>query len=151
MFGAFKVMTLPLLGELMNKPSAKAVEMQIKAIVHRPEAILPPVRAAIERNIHRPGGASYFLQTLRTMTSLRGQRPALWQESHRLLRQVRVPTRILHGRQDVVLPVKHSEQAHALVPGSQLEIWDSCGHMPQLEHPQRFNRLLEDMVSRLGG
>ncbi|MDP2419535.1 MAG: alpha/beta fold hydrolase [Hydrogenophaga sp.] len=147
-FGAFKAMTLPLLGELMNKPSAKGVEMQIKAIVHRTEAITPSVRAAIERNIHRPGGAAYFLATLRMMTSLRGQSAVVWQESHQLLRQVKVPTLVLHGQQDVVLPVKHSEQAHALVPGSELLILDGCGHTPQLEQPFVFNARLAELVRR---
>jgi pimeloyl-ACP methyl ester carboxylesterase len=150
-FGAFKVMTLPLLGELMNKPSAKGVEMQIKAIVHRAQAITPRVRSAIERNIHRPGGAAYFLATLRLMTGLRGQRQEVWQASHQMLSRLKAPTLILHGRQDVVLPVKHSEQAHALVPGSELEVWNDCGHTPQLEKPQQFNRLLARMVGGVTG
>lgn len=150
-FGAFKVMTLPLLGELMNKPSAKGVEMQIKAIVHRAHAITPRVRSAIERNIHRPGGAAYFLSTLRLMTGLRGQREEVWQASHQMLSRLKTPTMVLHGRQDAVLPVKHSERAHALVTGSKLEIWDDCGHTPQLEQPLLFNRLLEGMVSRVNG
>jgi pimeloyl-ACP methyl ester carboxylesterase len=143
-------MTLPLLGELMNKPSAKAVELQIKAIVHRAEAITPTVRAAIERNIHRPGGGAYFLATLRLMTGLRGQRKEVWKASHQLLRQVKVPTLILHGRQDEVLPVKHSAQAHALVSGSELAIWDDCGHTPQLEKPAAFNAILAALVHRAG-
>ena len=33
---------------------------QIKAIVHRPEAITPQVRTAIERNVQRPGGGKVF-------------------------------------------------------------------------------------------
>lgn len=150
-FGAFKVMTLPWLGELMNRPGAKAVEMQIKAIVHRAHAISPQVRAAIERNIHRPGGAAHFLATLRLLTSLRGQREGVWQESHRLLREVKVPTLVLHGRQDVVLPVTHSERAHALVAGSELQVWEDCGHTPQLEQPAAFNAALAALVQRAGG
>lgn len=147
-FGAFKVMTLPLLGELMNKPSAKAVDLQIKAIVYRQQAISPQVRAAIERNIYRAGGAAYFLATLRMMTSLRGQHASVWQASHRMLRNVQVPTLFLHGKQDVVLPVKHSEQAHALVPGSELLVLNDCGHTPQLEQPAVFNEKLGALVRR---
>jgi pimeloyl-ACP methyl ester carboxylesterase len=150
-FGAFKVMTLPVLGELMNRPGAKAVEMQIKAIVHRAHAISPQVRAAIERNIHRPGGAAHFLATLRLLTGLRGQREGVWQESTRLLRDVKVPTLVLHGRQDVVLPVTHSERAHALVAGSDLQVWEDCGHTPQLEQPAAFNAALAALVQRAGG
>lgn len=149
-FGAFKLMTLPVLGELMNKPSSKAVEMQIKAIVHRAQAVSPRVRSAIERNIHRPGGAAHFLATLRLMTGWRGQREEVWQESHRLLRQLKVPTLILHGRQDVVLPARHSESAHTLVAGAELQVWDDCGHTPQLEQPAAFNASLAALVQRAG-
>lgn len=149
-FGAFKVMTLPLLGELMNKPSAKAVEMQIKAIVYRQQAISPQVRSAIERNIHRPGGGAYFLATLRLLTGWRGQHEVVCQESHQLLRQVKIPTLILHGRQDVVLPARHSEQAHTLVTDAELQIWDDCGHTPQLEQPTAFNASLAALVQRAG-
>ncbi|MEX1165920.1 MAG: alpha/beta fold hydrolase [Hydrogenophaga sp.] len=147
-FGAFKLMTLPLLGELMNKPSAKAVDMQIRAIVLSPSSISPSLRAVIARNVHRPGASAYFLAALRSNTSLRGQYPAVWQESHRLLGQLQMPTLILHGRQDVVLPAKHSEKAHALVPGSELQIWDDCGHTPQLERPTAFNTCLIALVKR---
>ncbi len=147
-FGAFKVMTLPLLGELMNKPSTKGVEMQIKALVHRAHAITPSVRAAIERNIYRPGAAAYFLATLRMISGLRGQSEVAWKETHQLLRQVKIPTLVLHGKQDTVVPFKHSEQAHALVPGSELQIWENCGHTPQLEMPDAFNAQLAALVQR---
>ena len=149
-FTVFKVMTLPFLGELMNKPSTKAVELQINAIVHRAQAISPEVRAAIERNIHRPGGAAYFLATLRMNATLWGQRTAVWQESHRLLSQVKIPTLFLHGKQDPVLPSNHSEQAHALTPDSELLILDECGHTPQLEQPEVFNTQLMALLGRAG-
>ena len=149
-FPVFKVMTLPWLGEVMNKPSPKSAEMQIKAIVHRAQAITPQVHAAIERNTHRPGAAGHFLATLRMLTTLRGQKPATWQESHRLLRELKIPALILHGRQDGVLPTKHSEQAHALAPGSELLILDDCGHTPQLEQPEAFNAQLTALVQRAG-
>ena len=82
------------------------------------------------------------------MTSVRGQHAAVWQESHRLLRNVQVLTLFLHGRQDVVLPARHSQQAHALVPGSELLILGDCGHTPQLEQPFAFNTQLAALVRR---
>jgi pimeloyl-ACP methyl ester carboxylesterase len=141
-FGAFKLMTLPWLGELMNKPGPMAVAQQIKAIVLRPEAITPLVRAAIERNVRRPGAAAHFLSQLRAMTTLRGQRREVWTRSHQILKNLRMPTRIVHGEQDVVLPVAHSVTAHGLCSGSELVRLQDCGHTPQLEQPDVFNALL---------
>ncbi|OOG48235.1 alpha/beta fold hydrolase [Polaromonas sp. A23] len=141
-FGAFKLMALPWLGELMNKPGPMAVAQQIKAIVLRPEAITPLVRAAIERNVRRPGAAAHFLSQLRAMTTLRGQRREVWTRSHQILTSLRMPTRIVHGEQDVVLPVAHSVTAHGLCSGSELVRLQDCGHTPQLEQPEVFNALL---------
>lgn len=141
-FGPFKLMVLPLLGELMNKPGPMAVTQQIKAIVLKPEAITPVVRAAIERNIHRPGAVAHFLRQLRAMTTLRGQRPAVWMYSHQILSGLAIPVRIVHGEQDVVLPISHSVTAHGLCEGSELVRLEDCGHTPQLEQPEVFNALL---------
>lgn len=141
-FGPFKLMALPLLGELMNKPGPMAVTQQIKAIVLKPEAIAPVVRAAIERNIHRPGAVAHFLRQLRAMTTLRGQRPEVWMYSHQILSGLAIPVRIVHGEQDVVLPISHSVTAHGLCEGSELVRLQDCGHTPQLEQPEVFNALL---------
>lgn len=147
-FGAFRLMTLPLLGELMNKPGPTAVAQQIQAIVHRPEAITPEVRAAIERNVRRPGGGRHFLGLLRGLTSWRGQHQRVWQRSHDILRrQPGRPVLFVHGEQDVVLPVAHSRRAHDLVRGSELVVLADCGHTPQLEQPERFNRLLQGLCN----
>jgi pimeloyl-ACP methyl ester carboxylesterase len=145
-FGAFKLMTLPWLGELMNWPGAMAVAQQIKAIVLRPESITPQVRAAIERNVHRPGAAAHFLKLLRGMTTLSGQRREVWARSHQILSGLTMPTRIVHGEQDVVLPIAHSVTAHGLCKGSELVRLQECGHTPQLEQPQAFNALLRQWL-----
>lgn len=148
-FGAFRLMTLPLLGELMNRPGPTAVAQQIKAIVHRPDAITPQVRAAIERNVQRPGGGRHFLALLRGLTSLRGQHARVWQRSHDILRQLpSLPVLFVHGEHDVVLPVDHSRRAHAVARGSELVVLADCGHTPQLEQPDLFNRLLRELVER---
>jgi pimeloyl-ACP methyl ester carboxylesterase len=141
-FGAFKVMSLPWLGELMNRPGPMAVAQQIKAIVLDPEAITPLVRAAIERNVRRPGAAAHFLKLLRGMTTLGGQRREVWTRSQQILGGLGMPTRIVHGEQDVVLPVAHSITAHDLCKGSELVRLQGCGHTPQLEQPEVFNALL---------
>lgn len=148
-FGPFRLMTLPVLGALMNRPGPTAVAQQIKAIVHRPEAITPEVRTAIERNVHRPGGGRHFLALLRRLTSLRGQHARVCQRTHDILRQLSgLPVLFVHGERDVVLPVEHSRRAHAIARGSELVVLADCGHTPQLEQPALFNGLLQGLSSR---
>lgn len=146
----FRLMTLPGLGELMTKPGPMAVKQQVKAIVHRPKAITPEVLAAIERNVMRTGGAAHFLALLRQITRLGGQSAEIVRQSEQLLQGLRVPVTIVHGQQDAVLPVAHSQRAHQAVAGSVLALLPDCGHTPQLEQPQQFNRLLRELVVRPG-
>lgn len=145
-FGAFRLMTLPFLGGLMTRPGPMAVAQQIKAIVYRSDTISPEVRTAIERNVHRPGGARHFLALLRRMTTLRGQRSHVWMQSHAILQSLRMPILVVHGEHDSVLPEKHSREAHSKASGSQLVIIPDCGHTPQLEQPKVFNDLLDRLI-----
>jgi len=147
----FRLMTLPGLGELMTKPGPMAVKQQVRAIVHRPESITPDVLAAIERNVMRPGGAAHFLALLRKLTTLGGQAPEVVRRTEQQLQALRVPVTWVHGQQDAVLPVLHTQRAHQAVAGSVLEVLPDCGHTPQLEKPQDFGRLLAALLARRPG
>ena len=56
-------------------------------------------------------------------------------------------SRVVWGQQDRILPVAHAQVAVAKIPGARLEIYDRCGHMPQLEYPDKFNRLVLDFLA----
>ena len=49
------------------------------------------------------------------------------------------PTLIIHGSADEIVPQSASERLHALLPNSELEIFDNVGHGVQIEAPSRFN------------
>jgi pimeloyl-ACP methyl ester carboxylesterase len=61
---------------------------------------------------------------------------------------LRAPTLIVWGEADQLLPVTHAHTAHALIPGARLEIFPQCGHMPNMEDPDAFNRLVIEFLSR---
>ncbi len=54
-----------------------------------------------------------------------------------LLARVSVPTLILNGKQDGVIPPSAAEAAHAAIKGSQLVELDGCGHFPFFEQPEK--------------
>ncbi|MEF8828774.1 MAG: alpha/beta hydrolase [Haloarcula sp.] len=58
------------------------------------------------------------------------------------LDEIDVPTMLIHGAVDPLLPRRWSEQAAGTVTDSTLRIFDNCGHCPPREHPDRFNRAL---------
>ena len=59
-----------------------------------------------------------------------------------------VPTLIVWGRHDAIIPLGHGRLAHAAIPGSILEIFDEAGHFPHHTDPARFVRLVHDFVER---
>ncbi len=64
-----------------------------------------------------------------------------------LLARVNVPTRIVWGRQDQIVPLECGELYQKAIPGSDLVVLDDCGHVPQVEKPDEFIRLALDFLA----
>ncbi len=58
-----------------------------------------------------------------------------------------MPTMIVWGQSDRVVPVTAGLSYHRRIPHSRLEIFERTGHVPQLERPLRFSSTLEDFFS----
>ncbi len=85
-----------------------------------------------------------FLHTLRSVVDLRGQRVSALDKIY-LADQV--PTLIVWGDNDRIIPVQHAYDAHAAIPGSRLEIFEGSGHFLHADDPQRFASLLQDFIA----
>ncbi len=66
----------------------------------------------------------------------------------RLYLAAAVPTLIVWGDRDDIIPVQHAYDAHELLPESRLEIFEGAGHFLHVEHPARFAAMLRDFVER---
>ncbi|MGA6946611.1 MAG: alpha/beta hydrolase [Solirubrobacterales bacterium] len=67
------------------------------------------------------------------------------------LEDIGVPTLIVWGRNDRVVPVPAAVSYRKRIgKNAELVIFDHCGHVPQIERPARFNRLLEEFLARSG-
>ena len=60
--------------------------------------------------------------------------------SDRLYLAAHVPTLIVWGDHDGIIPVAHAYAAHELIPTSRLEILEGVGHFPHVEAPERVLR-----------
>jgi pimeloyl-ACP methyl ester carboxylesterase len=88
---------------------------------------------------------SAFIHTLRAVIDPTGQRI---NASDRLYLASKMPTMIVWGARDRIIPVQHAKPAHDGMPGSRLELFDRAGHFPQLDDPLRFARTLLDFLDR---
>ncbi|HEY2258431.1 MAG TPA: alpha/beta fold hydrolase [Solirubrobacteraceae bacterium] len=83
---------------------------------------------------------SAFIHTLRSVIDPTGQRI---NASDRLYLASKMPSLIVWGQRDRIIPVAHAQPAHQGMPGSRLELFEGAGHFPQLDDPLRFARTLE--------
>lgn len=89
------------------------------------------------------GARGAFAQTVRGMLNWSGQR---LDGTERLYLLTEVPVLLVGGGRDSVIPVAHTINAHELLPGSRLEIFDDAGHFPHAEQPRRFARVVADFL-----
>jgi pimeloyl-ACP methyl ester carboxylesterase len=66
----------------------------------------------------------------------------------RFLPRVANPTLIVWGREDRIVPVSCGEQYRRLMPGATLRVLERCGHLPPLEQPDAFARLVVEFLGR---
>jgi pimeloyl-ACP methyl ester carboxylesterase len=85
-----------------------------------------------------------FFRTLHGVIDLGGQAVSA---NDRLYLTAQVPTLIVWGAQDPIIPVSHGEAAAARMPGSRLVIFEGVGHFPHCENPKRFVEVLGDFVA----
>ena len=84
-----------------------------------------------------------FLHTLRSVIDVGGQRVSAMD---RLYLAAQLPTLIVWGDRDRIIPIEHGRAAHEAMPGSHLEIFPDAGHYPHQDDPERFAELLSDFV-----
>jgi pimeloyl-ACP methyl ester carboxylesterase len=84
-----------------------------------------------------------FIHTLRAVIDPGGQRVS---GHDRLYLASHLPTLIVWGERDPVIPVAHAHGAHAAMPGSRLEIFDASGHFPHMDDAVRFVEVLREFL-----
>ncbi|SNQ45438.1 conserved hypothetical protein [Frankia canadensis] len=91
-----------------------------------------------------PTARAAFLRTLRSVIDAHGQSITMLD---RCYLAEGMPSLIVWGGRDAVIPVEHAWTAHAAMPGSRLEIFPDAGHFPHHSDPARFRRVLEDFLA----
>jgi pimeloyl-ACP methyl ester carboxylesterase len=60
------------------------------------------------------------------------------------LHRIKVPTQIIWGEHDKVLPPAYAAEFQKLIPGARVDIVKQCGHLPHTEKPEEFTRLVRE-------
>ncbi|GAA3823956.1 alpha/beta fold hydrolase [Streptomyces phyllanthi] len=108
--------------------------------------VAPYADAEVAAHVHRmmtataPEGAAAALRG-------RAERP----DYRDLLTTLTVPALVLVGEDDEYTPVEDAEAMHAALPDATLHVIPRAAHLPNLERPAEFNRVLGEFLERVDG
>lgn len=116
------------------------------------EEVLPKMIAP-QTVEEQPDVKAHILSMMRG-TSPKGAAAALRGRAERpdytaLLPQINVPTLIIVGSRDEFTPVADAEFMRDRIPDSKMAVIEGTGHMPNLENPIEFNRLIGEFIVTL--
>ncbi|MCP2014470.1 pimeloyl-ACP methyl ester carboxylesterase [Deinococcus sp. HSC-46F16] len=143
---ALRLATVPRLGEVLLRPSPLSARRTVASLFHDPRHVTPERVRWAEHLGRQPGAARAFLRVARHLGAWRGLHPEWRRTLAGGLAGRALPTLIVWGDRDRILPAVHLEEARRLSPHARTHLFPDTGHVPQLERAAEFNRLVLDFL-----
>ena len=96
------------------------------------------------RPLEQPGAREAFLQTLRSVIDVHGQRVSA---TDRLYLLESIPTLVVWGERDNTIPLQHGRAAHEAIPHSHFRTLPTAAHFPHLEDPHGLAAALHEFFT----
>jgi pimeloyl-ACP methyl ester carboxylesterase len=93
-------------------------------------------------------GAWEAVAAARFKSPLVAPRPEFGQADTVEYERIAVPTLLVAGAQDSLREPGYADALAERIPGAELLTLDRCGHLPQIEHPERFNHAVLDFLAK---
>jgi pimeloyl-ACP methyl ester carboxylesterase len=154
---AYRLLLTRGLGELTLSSTARALRRMKPATIRRfwgwylrrpggVDSILSDQRIADHGTLlSKPEYRAAYLSALRSIAGMRNLRDGIVVFDR--LKGLSMPTLLIWGRHDHIFPAVHAESALKKLPNGRVEIFEESGHTPQMEEPERFNRLVLDFLN----
>lgn len=121
---------------LVRRPRLRAAVLA--QVVRHPTRLDPAIAAELLRGAGRP--AAPFTTDAIVDYDIRDDLP-----------RVDCPALIVWGEKDRVVGVEAAEEYRRALPHAKFVMFDDTGHLPMIERPEEFNRLLEEFLGELSG
>lgn len=140
---ALRALGIPGLGRLLlSRPSPKRARMVVKSLFYDSTFVTPERVADAYALATRPGGADTFVRVARSLGTWRGVRPGWRRDLLTAVAAQRVPTLIVWGTHDLILPPHQIVAAARAFPHARTHLFPETGHMPQIERTEAFTDLV---------
>jgi pimeloyl-ACP methyl ester carboxylesterase len=139
-----RVLKTPILRDLVFRfvPPEANVRAVLREVYHRHEAIRAEQVAAQVEDSLRPGATHALVETVRNLV------PRNAEELIAGYSRIGVPTLIIWGADDPVIPLELGRRLSQDIPGAELRVLCDCGHVPHHESPGEVARLVREFVAK---
>jgi pimeloyl-ACP methyl ester carboxylesterase len=132
----------PVIFSSLLRDAGRGLFAGLRKVGLRPSAYVDQIWQSYE-SLTDPETRVAFARTLRSVVDVTGQ---VVSAHDRLPLAADIPTLIVWGADDAIIPSRHAADAQATLPNSRVEIFDRAGHFPHLDEPERFAALLTAFV-----
>ncbi|MDR5710083.1 MAG: alpha/beta fold hydrolase [Armatimonadota bacterium] len=145
---AYRLVRIPALTTLLARLRASGnpflLHLGLRWIVADPGALPLDLLREVRDAMQKRGGKSLFYAWLATELDRKTVRTCYLDR----LPELRVPTLLLHGDRDRLVPVGSAREAVRRIPHARLVVFPGCGHWVPRERPEEFHRELIAFLER---
>jgi len=143
--------SLPILGRWLTHPSREGIANSLRKAVYDPALVTEEWIQLCYHQATLPGAQDALLGMIHAFIDPSGMRDDVIRPISENLTHISVPTLIVWGQQDPILPVSHAFAAREALPNAWLRVFDPCGHFTQIERCREFNALVLEFLARIAG
>lgn len=125
-------------GQAVRDPTWEFVRARLEWLMADPATVTDDLVATRQAIYAQPGMVSSMEATL-ALQDMETRRRNLLSDDE--LRRVTVPALVLWTSHDPTAPADEGRRVASVIPGARFELIQDCGHWPQFERPEEFNRI----------
>jgi len=141
-----RLVALPFVDKLLLHINEKLIAKAIYLYVYDKSCITEEFLQNNYRIAQLPGAQKVLVGLLRQNIDIHGIKKNMVKTLTANLPKLTMPILVIWGKNDKLLLVENARAALQLMPQARLELFDRCGHVPQLEYSERFNQLVKDFL-----
>ncbi|ELY35731.1 alpha/beta fold hydrolase [Natronorubrum tibetense] len=130
-------------GKIAASATSDSVRMVLDSLVADSSALPDPFVEDVRQKLMEPGSIQAFKQFQNNELSFNGRVATNFVDD---LDSLAVPTLLVHGKEDPLVPVEWSARAARRIPDAELDLVRNCGHWTPRERPERFNESLRNWL-----
>ncbi|MFD2768506.1 alpha/beta fold hydrolase [Micromonospora eburnea] len=145
---ALRLLALRPLGRLLLRPYPAVARRTEQAIFHDPAYVTEERIATALAVARQPHATRVMLELVRSLGTWRGVRPQWRRELLAAVAALDLPTLVVWGDRDQILPAGHLANARTRLPKARGHLFRDTGHMPQIERAAAFHALVTEFWAR---